>query len=87
MTACTKFSNNVENNPNENAVSKIRVSDDYLINMMVPNLNSEYVYSNVNFSYAGSFSSVSSGSKTSNTSSCKTTSSEVLKNIKISSKY
>ncbi len=44
------------------------------------NLSSKYVYTNANFSYAGSFSSLSSGSNSS--TSCKTTSSEVLKNIK-----
>jgi hypothetical protein len=52
------------------------------MNMVVPDLNSQYVYTNANFSYAGSFSTVSSGSKASQSSSCKTTSSDVLKNIR-----
>ncbi len=62
-------------------MSKIRVSDDYLLETLdKANLSSKYVYTNANFSYAGSFSSLSSGSNSS--ASCKTTSSEVLKNIK-----
>lgn len=72
-----------ENEVEENEViAKIRVSDDYLLSTQADkNLSSKYVYTNTNFSYAGSFSSLSSGSKCSTNSSCKTTSSDVLRNL------
>lgn len=85
LTTSSKISKTDDENEDD-LPNKIRVSDDYLIDTTTQldhqNLSSKYVYTNTNFSYAGSFSSISSGSKSSNSSaSCKTTSSDVLKNL------